>query len=98
MSKDLYLFIDFDDTLSDFRLLGEQYVSELARRLAGEFGGDVPRWAAALKPELEASIARYTERFTGNPLAGFNAWIATEIPRVVSAVFERAGVPAPMSE
>ena len=98
MGDALYLFIDFDDTLSDFGLLGEQFVSELARRLARDFGADSTTWAAALKPELEASIARYADRFTGDPLAGFRAWIAEERPRVVAAVFERAETAVPTKE
>src|SRR5262245_37647852 len=98
MPDPTYLFLDFDDTLSDFEALGAMYVRELAALLAGDFGGEEAAWAAAVQPELAASKARYVEKFAGDPLAGFNAWIGPERARVAEAVFARVGRPFPTDD
>jgi phosphoglycolate phosphatase-like HAD superfamily hydrolase len=98
MPEGVFLFVDFDDTLSDFAALGGQYVEQLSRLLSSEFGGEPGEWAAATVPELEASVARYVEKFVGNPLAGYNAWIEEERARVAAAIFARVGRELPANE
>jgi phosphoglycolate phosphatase-like HAD superfamily hydrolase len=98
MPEGVFLFVDFDDTLSDFSALGAQYVQEVSRLLSNEFGGDAAEWAVAVVPELEASVARYVGKFVGNPLAGYNSWIEEERVRVAEAIFGRAGRELPAGE
>jgi FMN phosphatase YigB (HAD superfamily) len=69
------LFLDFDNTLSDFDQLGLQYVREVAARLVSQFGGDTHAWKTAVADTLKQLLADYETRFTGNPLAGFNLWM-----------------------
>lgn len=95
MREPLYLFLDFDDTLSDFRALGAQYVAALARLLAHRYGGAEEAWAAAAREEIQAGIARYEERFIGHPLAGYTQWVQDERGRITETVFERVGVALP---
>jgi len=45
MPDETFLLFDFDDTLSDPAALVPQYVGELARLLAKEFGGEAMEWA-----------------------------------------------------
>ncbi len=91
MPDHLHLFIDFDDTLSDFKGHTALYVGHLSDQLAGKFGGEAQQWAAALQPAILGSIARYGENFVGNPLAGFCAWIPSERARIAREVFEQVG-------
>src|SRR5437764_2943 len=98
MPAPVYVFLDFDNTLSDHTKLGQLYVKELAALLNDRFGQDTGRWAAALKPALDESIHRYVEKFTGNPLAGYNEWLARERVRATEELFQLMGVPLPETE
>lgn len=89
------LFLDFDDTLSDYTDLGRQYVAVLAATASIEFGGSAERWIAALQPALVESLARYRMAFTGNPRAGFVRWIAGERERLVKTVCDAVGIGLP---
>ena len=85
------LFFDFDDTLSDFNAFVPAYVTSLSNALSMEMGGDSESWSLAIAPAIAAAIERYAERFRGNPLAGYNAWIREERARIVNDVFVRMG-------
>lgn len=95
MTADTYLFIDFENTLCDMAAHRAQFVGELSGLLAAEFGGERDRWIDVLRQELEAGMADYARKFTGDPLAGFNAWIDVERVRVTSAAFAAMSVPLP---
>jgi phosphoglycolate phosphatase-like HAD superfamily hydrolase len=98
MPDEIFLFFDFDDTLSDFSLHGPQYVSELARLLSSDFGGEAEEWSSVIKPTLAESIQRYTEKFANNPLGGYNAWIEAERVRVAQEIFAGVGKSLPPDE
>jgi HAD superfamily hydrolase (TIGR01509 family) len=98
MSDDLYLFIDFDDTLSDAKTFGVQYVHALSERLASAYGGEVTAWTEALVPELGAGIARYEAQFLGNPLGGYTAWLEEERARTAESLFRSVGRTLPPEE
>lgn len=91
MSDAPVLFLDFDDTLSDYARLGRQYVGNVAAHLAQEFGGDAAEWLPVVQSELPASLARYIDTFSGGQLHGVNTWLAEERRRVVEAIFAGAG-------
>lgn len=98
MSESVYVFLDFDNTLSDAAALRRQYVQELAYILNRDFGGETAGWEAALSPALDASQARYQATFTGNPLAGYAEWLAQERVRITQEVFAAMGVAPPAGE
>jgi phosphoglycolate phosphatase-like HAD superfamily hydrolase len=89
------LFFDFDDTLSDFRTLGVQYIENLAVLLSSEMGGPRDTWRAAIPPALQASVDRYLAEFQVRPLAGYNAWLDAEREQVIRDVFLRMGIDGP---
>src|SRR2546423_11741100 len=95
MPGQTYVFFDLDDTLLDYAVCREQFQRELTRHLAAGFGGNSSEWEAAIAVAIPASIGRYLERFGGNPLAGFNAWLPGEQGRVAEEIFERVGKPFP---
>ena len=95
MAQPPHLFFDFDDTVSDFRTFGPQYVQNLSALLTREMGGVPEEWAAAILPALAVTGERYLERFRNNLLAGYNEWLNAERSRIVRDVFERAGKDAP---
>jgi phosphoglycolate phosphatase-like HAD superfamily hydrolase len=87
----LHLFIDFDDTLSDFSGHTTLYAARLSENLAREHGGEPSEWVSVLKPAILASIARYAATFKSNPLAGICAWIPVERARIATEVFQSVG-------
>src|SRR5437879_4253270 len=91
MSAQLHLFIDFDDTLSDFKGHTMLYAGRLSANLSKEFGGEPTEWANVLKPAILASIERYAVRFKSNPLAGFCDWVPVERARIATEVFRSVG-------
>lgn len=95
MSEQTYVFIDFDDTLSDAQALWEQYSEELASLLSTDVGGDKTIWKAALRPAIDRSLARYAEKFRGNPLGGYVEWVDAERVRFMEEVFAEVGQPLP---
>src|SRR5438105_13290079 len=97
MSQALHLFIDFDDTLSDFKTLGARYVDNLTGILSAEMGGDRVVWAEAIQSSLITSVGRYLARFRNHPL-GYNAWLEQERAVVVNEVFEQTGKESLSSE
>jgi phosphoglycolate phosphatase-like HAD superfamily hydrolase len=92
MSDRPVVFLDFDDTISDMRSLGPQYVVQLSIILAARFGGSEEGWAVILADELPASLARYAEAFAGRPCMGFAKWVAAERARVAHTVIRRMGL------
>ena len=85
------LFFDFDDTLSDFNTFVPAYIASLSDVLSLDMGGVPESWSRAIAPGLAAAVERYADRFRGNPLAGYNAWIREERARIVNDVFARMG-------
>lgn len=87
-----HLFLDFDETLSDFTELGLQFVRKSASLFITDFGGETHAWEQAIVETLEAMLNDYKARFEGNPLAGFCDWM--EEARIVYIVrlCERQGV------
>jgi FMN phosphatase YigB (HAD superfamily) len=69
------VFLDFDNTLSDFDTLGVQYVRQLGRLLSGRWGGAADAWEQCVSDTLKQLFTGYKARFEGNPLAGFNLWM-----------------------
>ncbi len=98
MSDIIQLFVDFDDTLSDFVGLGGQYVARLATLLSGEFGGRKLDWASLLPAAIAASLDRYATKFGNNPQPGFAAWAEQERARIVTELFDAMNRKLPLNE
>src|SRR5437899_636878 len=96
MAERAHLFVDFDDTLSDYREHGRQYVANLGELLSLEFGETRDIWSAALQPAISQSLGRYAEKFGGRTISGFRFWEWSERERVVTEVFAAASVPLPL--
>ncbi len=92
-----YVFLDFDDTLSDIRSLRLQFVREAAELLE-RHGATRDAWEQAVAPTFERSLARYTERYTTDPLAEYVHWLDQERARIGAEIFEAAGVQPPTGE
>ncbi len=92
MPEELYLFLDFDDTLSDFGVLGPQYIAATSRLLAEQFGGEAASWADAVQRQVVDSKRRYEETFVDRPLAGYCTWIGAERARAAESVFASVGI------
>src|SRR5688572_8155780 len=73
--KQKTLFLDFDETLSDFNELGSQYIHALTAHMAQRFGGENDAWKTSVTDTLEYLLTDYDTRFTRKPLAGFNQWM-----------------------
>jgi FMN phosphatase YigB (HAD superfamily) len=95
MTDDKFLFIDFDDTLSDPFRFQLQYVREIGAILAPKYGGEVEAWAKSGIDMLEALEKDYAARFVGNPLAGYCAWLETVRVRSVELLFRGMRLPVP---
>ncbi|HZO89979.1 MAG TPA: HAD family hydrolase [Chthonomonadaceae bacterium] len=95
MADNRYVFIDFDNTLSDQFEFNLQYVREVGALLAPKYGGDAETWAQAATEMLEALEQDYLARFAGNPLGGYCAWLETVHTRAAEMLFARMGLPVP---
>src|SRR5689334_23338165 len=95
MPDECFVFLDFDDTLSDPFKFHTQYVREIGAILAPQFGGDPDRWAKAAIDMLEELEKEYQARFEGNPLNGYCGWLETVRERSARQMFERLGLPVP---
>lgn len=95
--KAIYVFLDFDDTLSDMRRLRPQLIDESAELLA-RFGATREAWAQAVALALDRSVARYTERFTADPTAEYVTWLDDERTRIGEDLFAAVGVAPPPNE
>jgi phosphoglycolate phosphatase-like HAD superfamily hydrolase len=98
MPDETFLFLDFDNTLSDMDALGAQYVQAVAILLAHEFGGEAGAWATVTAPALRESKTRYEAAFVDNPLGGFAAWVEAERVQVAEAIFAGVGKALPKEE
>ena len=87
MAEPLHLFVDFDDTLSDYREMGRQYVERLADLLCREHGGCHEEWTTVLASALTSSLERYAEEYGGRPRSGMAKWVRQEHERVLREVF-----------
>lgn len=95
MTDDRFVFLDFDDTLSDPFRFQMQYVREVGAILAPQYGGEVEAWAKSGIDMLEALEKDYISRFVGNPLAGYCEWLETVRVRSVELLFGGMGLPIP---
>lgn len=95
MADGKYLFVDFDDTLSDQFKLNTQYVREVGALLAPKYGGEPEAWAKATADMLEALEKEYVERFVCRPLAGYREWLETVHDRASEMVFAGMGLQTP---
>lgn len=83
-NKDIFLFTDFDDTLSCQTELTEMYIEELCRLLPREITGGEGDWRQAIRIELKNSLERYKEQFNEQtPLTGYRQWIEEERARAL---------------
>jgi FMN phosphatase YigB (HAD superfamily) len=87
-----HLFLDFDETLSDFTALGLQYVRKSAALFINDFGGETPAWEQAIAEALEEMLNDYKARFEGEPLAGFCPWMEEARIAYIVRLCERQGV------
>ena len=95
MPGERFIFLDFDDTLSDPFQFHAQYVREVGAVLAPRYGGSAERWAKAAIDLLEMLEAEYIERFEGSPLNGYCAWLETVRERSAVRMFQWMGIPVP---
>jgi FMN phosphatase YigB (HAD superfamily) len=92
---DKHIFIDFDYTLSDQVELNMQYVREAAALCAPEFGGEIRAWEHAAAHMIEATHAEYVQRWLGNPVGDYAAWLDDMRLKAIEMLFGEAGVPLP---
>jgi FMN phosphatase YigB (HAD superfamily) len=90
-----YVFIDWDNTLSDQFQFNTQYVREVAAILAPKFGGDPTSWEQATIDMLETIQEEYRARFVGRPVGDYSAWLDAMRVKSIEVVFRRLGVPMP---
>lgn len=95
MPCECFVFLDFDDTLSDPFQFHTQYVREVGALLAPQYGGQPEKWAKAAIDLLEMLEREYVERFVGYPLNGYCAWLETVRERSALKMFERMGIQPP---
>jgi phosphoglycolate phosphatase-like HAD superfamily hydrolase len=95
MPDECFVFLDFDDTLSDPFVFHTQYVREVGALLAPQYGGDAEQWAKAAIDMLEALEKEYVARFEANPLNGYCDWLNTVRERSARQMFERMAIPVP---
>ncbi len=91
MSDELVLFLDFDDTVSDAKRHGHQYVAELGYILARDFGGEPDDWIPAVGLELSCLMDRYTEEWSYKPVTGFTEWVKRERVAAADSVLAAVG-------
>ena len=95
MPNTKFLFIDFDNTLSDLNQFLEQYVRETSSFLAPRYGGSEVAWAQATLGMIQALEQDYKARFVGNPLAGYCAWLEEARAKASEWLFQGVGLPLP---
>jgi phosphoglycolate phosphatase-like HAD superfamily hydrolase len=84
ISKEVFLFTDFDDTLSCQADLTEEYIKELCQLLPREIAGGDGDWERAVRRGLSNSLNRYKERYNENAsLTGYREWIKEERARAL---------------
>jgi hypothetical protein len=90
-----YLFIDFDETLSDSFVLRTQYVREVGALLAQSYGKTEDEWAKVTIDLLVALERDYVARFVGNPLAGYSDWLGEARQKSAERLFAALDQPIP---
>jgi beta-phosphoglucomutase-like phosphatase (HAD superfamily) len=95
MPSERFVFLDFDDTVSDPFQFHTQYVREIGRLLGAQYGGEPDQWAKAAIDMLEVLDCEYRDRFEGYPLNGYRAWLETVRERSARKMFERMDIPMP---
>lgn len=90
-----YLFIDFDETLSDSFVLRTQYVREVGALLAQSYGKTEDEWAKVTVDLLVALERDYVARFVGNPLAGYSNWLDAARQTSAERLFAALDQPVP---
>ena len=94
-SKLPYLFLDFDETLSDSFVLRTQYVREVGRLLAQSYGKTEDEWAKATVDFLIELEKDYMARFVGKPLAGYSDWLDEARQKSAERLFSALEQPIP---
>jgi phosphoglycolate phosphatase-like HAD superfamily hydrolase len=92
---EIYLFFDFDDTLSEQISFNLKYVRAIGTVLAPNYGGDVEAWAKSAIDMMEVLEAEYIARFRDNPLNGYCKWLADMRVRSTELLFTGMGQPVP---
>ncbi len=90
-----FLFLDFDNTLSEQSELHQQYVTELSALLVEGHGGSAEAWQRACATQLLKVQKDYESVFVGNPLAGYRAWLERMRVGFVTEVFAEVGAAMP---
>ncbi len=90
-----YLFIDFDDTLSDSFVLRTQYAREVGALLAQSYGKTEDEWAKATADLLMILEKDYVARFVGNPLGGYSEWLHAARQKSAETLFSVLNLPVP---
>lgn len=98
MADEVFLFIDFDDTLSSSHDLNTQYARELSLLLSQDLGNEPGIWEPLIQAELEQSLALYSQKFKNSPLAGYTNWIEEERGRFLLEIARQAQVKLPSNE
>ncbi len=92
---EIFVFIDFDDTLIDQIELRSQYIAAVGQLLRQDYGVDGKQMEPVVDRALSESHNRYVELFEKEPLAPFNTWLEKERARIVETVFEDGGIAMP---
>jgi phosphoglycolate phosphatase-like HAD superfamily hydrolase len=92
---DKFVFLDFDNTLSDQFRFNTQYVREVGALLAPQFGGEPEAWERSAIDVLETLERDYIARFVGNPLAGYCAWLEEAHFQAAERLFGGMGLNVP---
>ncbi len=87
MSDGRFVFLDFDDTISDQFRFNAQYVRQIGSILAPQYGGEVEAWVKAAVEMLETLERDYVARFRHRPLNNYCAWLETIRPWCAELLF-----------
>lgn len=95
MPGERFIFLDFDDTISDPVRLLPQYVHEIGSILSPLFGGDTEDWAGHALETLSVLEREYSATFVGKPLAGYCKWLETIRIRSAEVLLGKMGKAVP---
>ena len=90
-----FLFLDFDDTLSDRSLFIPQYINELSSNLTRLYGGEKLKWESACARMISDIEQSYLAIFIDRPDAGYRTWLDETRLNSITTMFERVGCALP---
>lgn len=93
MAGKRYVFLDFDNTLSDQVPFNLQYAREVGATMKARFGGERHDWEWASAELLITMQGMYFDRFVGAPLNGYRAWLEETRVWAMERVLAKAGLP-----